>query len=133
VPRLWWDGAHNLDGMRRMCSAWTDDLGLPPPAAIVFAAGRDKDVRAMLVRLRSLAPAAALFVTRTANERARAAEELQTLAQDAGWRAEPSPSVAEAIEAALGRAAGGRVLLCGSLFAVGEAMQAKGGAPGERV
>ena len=132
-PRLWWDGAHNVDGVRRLCSAWSDDLGLEPPAAIVFAAGRDKDARAMLTRLRSLAPNAALFVTRTANERALTAEELLALAHDAGWPAEAARDVAEAIDAALSRAGSARVLLCGSLFAVGEAMRARGGAPGEQV
>jgi dihydrofolate synthase/folylpolyglutamate synthase len=138
-PRLWWDGAHNLDGMRRLCSAWTEDLGLEPPAAIVFAAGRDKDVRAMLTRLRSLADprsvgaSAALFVTRTRNERALEAEELAGLARSAGWNVQPAADVSAAIESALARAGSGRALLCGSLFAVGEAMRAKGGAPGEQV
>jgi hypothetical protein len=41
--------------------------------------------------------------------------------------------VSTAIAAALERAGTGRVLLCGSLFAVGEAMQARGGAPGAQV
>jgi dihydrofolate synthase/folylpolyglutamate synthase len=132
-PRLWWDGAHNVDGMRRLCLAWSDDLGLGTPAAIVFSAGRDKDARAMLTRLRSLAPGARLFVTRTANERALSPDELRGLAEDAGWHAEAAPGVAEAVEAALAAAGSGRVLLCGSLFAVGEAMRAKGGAPGEQV
>ena len=132
-PRLWWDGAHNVDGMRRLCSAWSDDLGLAPPAAIVFAAGRDKDVRAMLTRLHSVAPDAALFVTRTANERTLSPDELLDVAHDVGWTAEAARDVAEAIEAALARAGDARVLLCGSLFAVGEAMRAKGGAPGEQV
>jgi dihydrofolate synthase/folylpolyglutamate synthase len=132
-PRLWWDGAHNVDGMRRLCLAWADDLKLPPPAAIVFAAGRDKDVRAMLTRLRSLAPAAALYVTRTANERALGAEDLVALARDTGWSVQASPDVESAIAAALAGAGSGRVLLCGSLFAVGEAMRAWGGAPGEQV
>jgi dihydrofolate synthase/folylpolyglutamate synthase len=132
-PRLWWDGAHNVDGMRRLCLAWADDLQLPPPTAIVFAAGRDKDVRAMLTRLRALAPGAALFVTRTANERALTPEELAALARDAGWSAQPSPDVATAIDSALTRAGEGRVLLCGSLFAVGEGMRARVGAPGEQV
>jgi folylpolyglutamate synthase/dihydropteroate synthase len=125
--------------MRRLCLAWADDLKLPPPAAIVFAAGRDKDVRAMLTRLRSLAPAAALYVTRTANERALAAEDLAALARDTGWSVQASPDVESAIAAALaragapGHAGSGHVLLCGSLFAVGEAMRVWGGAPGEQV
>jgi dihydrofolate synthase/folylpolyglutamate synthase len=131
--RLWWDGAHNVDGMRRLCLAWADELELPPPAAIVFAAGRDKDVHAMLTRLHSLAPGAALFVTRTANDRALTASELQAHAEAAGWNAHATLDVSTAIAEALARAGKGRVLLCGSLFAVGEAMQAKGGAPGAQV
>lgn len=131
--RLWWDGAHNLDGLRRLCAAWTADLGFAPPSAIVFAAGRDKDARAMLTRLRAFAPEATLFVTRTHNERALTAEELAALAASAGLAAETAPSVSEAISAALDRAGAGRVLLCGSLFAVGEAMAARGGSPGEQV
>ena len=132
-PRLWWDGAHNLDGLRRLCSAWTADLGFPPPAAIVFAAGRDKDARAMLTRLRAFAPDAALLVTRTHNERALTAEELGALAVSAGLEAEQAASVPQAIPSALASAGDGRVLLCGSLFAVGEAMAVMGGAPGEQV
>ena len=130
--RLWWDGAHNVEGVRRLCAAWTDDLGLAPPAAIVFAAGRDKDARSMLARLRSLAPDAKLFVTRTGNERSLSAEELLPIAASAGWRAQPAAPVADAVGAALAGSGAGRVLLCGSLFAVGDAMRAFGGSPGEQ-
>jgi len=131
--RLWWDGAHNLDGLRRLCGAWTADLGFAPPAAIVFAAGRDKDARAMLTRLRAFAPDAVLIVTRTHNERALTSEELGALAVSAGLEAQQAASVPEAIPTALARAGDGRVLLCGSLFAVGEAMAVMGGAPGDQV
>ncbi len=131
LPRLWWDGAHNVEGMRRLCLAWSDDLGFPPPAAVVFAAGRDKDARAMLSRLHALAPGAALFVTRTRNERALTADELLGVASAVGATALASASVRDAVGAGLAAAGGGRVLLCGSLFAVGEAMEAFGGAPGE--
>jgi dihydrofolate synthase/folylpolyglutamate synthase len=130
-PRLWWDGAHNLEGVRRLSAAWADDLGFAPPAAIVFAAGRDKDAGAMLARLRALAPAAMLLVTRTANARSYAPEELVALAAAAGADAAPAESVERAVRTALERARSGRVLLCGSLFAVGEAMVTFGGAPGE--
>ncbi len=132
-PRLWWDGAHNLEGMRRLCSAWSKDLKLPAPAAMIFAAGRDKDARTMLARLRSLAPNADLFVAATRNERARPAADLAQLAAELGGTATPSPSIDQATRTALARHAKGRVLLCGSLFAVGEAMVAFGGAPGEQV
>ena len=72
-----------------------DDLALPPPAAIVFAAGRDKDARAMLAAA-AIAGAArgALFVTRTRNERALSADELQSFAAGAGWESERAPDVA---------------------------------------
>jgi dihydrofolate synthase/folylpolyglutamate synthase len=130
--RLWWDGAHNLDGLRRLCAAWTGDLDFPPPAVIVFAAGRDKDARAMLARLRSFAPEAALILTRTRNERALTPEELAAIARSSGVEAERAASLPDALTVALARADTGRVLLCGSLFAVGEAMAALGGAPGEQ-
>jgi dihydrofolate synthase/folylpolyglutamate synthase len=132
-PRLWWDGAHNVEGMRRLCMAWADDLGFAPPAALVFAAGRDKDARAMLARLNALAPSAALFVTRTRNERALTTDELLALAGSVGAAAEGAGSVREAVASGLAAAGAGRVLLCGSLFAVGEAMEAFGGSPGEVV
>ena len=130
-PRLWWDGAHNVDGMRRLGQSWTDDLGFAPPVAVVFAAGRDKDVPALLRRLHAFAPAATLFVTRTGNERALTPAELLPLAMSAGFVAEAVDTVPAAIEAACARHAEGRILLCGSLFAVGEAMVACGGGPAE--
>jgi len=132
-PRLWWDGAHNLEGVRRLCQAWTDDLGLEPPAAIVFAAGRDKDAAGMLARLRALAPEAELYATGMTGARSFAPEELVALAGEAGIAASPEASVERAVRRSLERPARGRVLLCGSLFAVGEAMAAFGGAPGEVV
>lgn len=137
VRRLWWDGAHNPDGVRRLVQAWRDDMKLEPPAAIVFAVARDKDARAMLQRLAGFAPEARLLLTHTRNERALPAEALGELAGALGARAEVHPSVAEALACVLehgqdGRGQrAGRVLLAGSLFAVGEAMEAVGGAPGE--
>jgi dihydrofolate synthase/folylpolyglutamate synthase len=131
--RVWWDGAHNVEGTRRLCAAWTEALRFPPPVAIVFAAGQDKDARAMLARLRSLAPDAELFVVRTLNERARTVEDLARIARSLGAAATPAASVEDALRTALAKHARGRVLLCGSLFAVGEAMAALGGAPGEQV
>ena len=138
VRRLWWDGAHNLDGMRRMAHAWRDEMGMEPPVAIVFAAGHDKDVHGMLRRLAAFAPQARLVLTRTRNERAMEPEALAQAAAGAGMAHGTAPGVREALAGLLehgpdgrGRASG-RVLVCGSLFAVGEAMEAFGGAPGER-
>lgn len=139
VRRLWWDGAHNLDGMRRLAHAWQDDMKMEPPAALVFACAKDKDARGMLQRLHALAPAARLVLTRTANERAVEPESLLETAASLGIAAETAPTVRDALVALLdhgvngrGKAAG-RVLLAGSLYAVGEAMEASGGAPGEQM
>jgi dihydrofolate synthase/folylpolyglutamate synthase len=132
-PRLWWDGAHNPDGMDHLARTWREDLGFDPPAAIVLAVSRDKDVVAMLGALRALAPRARLVATRAADERALAPAALKERASQAGWDAETAPDVPSAVRAALAAARRGRVLLAGSLFAVGEAMEAMGGAPGEQL
>jgi dihydrofolate synthase/folylpolyglutamate synthase len=137
VRRLWWDGAHNLDGLRRMAHAWRDDMGMEPPAAVVFAVARDKDARAMLQRLAAFAPEARLVLTRTRSERSLAPEALAELAAAANIAHTTAPGVREALAPLLDHArdgrgrVSGRVLVCGSLFAVGEAMEAFGGAPGE--
>ena len=127
-PRLWWDGAHNLEGVEHLVSAWRADLALPPPGAIVFAASRDKPVADMLGRLHDFAPGALLFTVRTRNERALPAGQLAAHALVLGWQAEAREDVGAATAEALSATAG-RVLLLGSLFAVGEAMQSLGGAP----
>jgi dihydrofolate synthase/folylpolyglutamate synthase len=131
--RLWWDGAHNPDGAAALERSWRR-AGLPPPAALVLALSRDKDVDGMLAPLARLAGAGAvLFATRTRNERAQDPERIVAAAAAAGLAPRVASSVPEACEAALARPVSGDrpVLLAGSLFAVGEAMAAFGGAPGE--
>jgi hypothetical protein len=56
---------------------------------------------------------------------------LAELAAVAGFTAEALPDVPTAVRRGLNVAGEGIVLLTGSLFAVGEAMEAFGGAPGE--
>jgi folylpolyglutamate synthase/dihydropteroate synthase len=58
-------------------------------------------------------------------------ETLEAALGEAGFETGSAPDVPAAVRAALARAGRGRVLLTGSLFAVGEAMEAFGGAPGE--
>ena len=132
-PRLWWDGAHNPDGMTALVHAWTHDLGFDPPAAVVLALSRDKDLAALLAALTPFARASRLIATRSRSERARPAEEVAEAARAHGWDAEPAPIVAAAVRRALAVRPEGRVLLAGSLFAVGEAMDEWGGAPGPQV
>jgi dihydrofolate synthase/folylpolyglutamate synthase len=134
APGLWWDAAHNADGMATLARAWREDLRLPPPAALAVAIARDKDAAAMLGSLRALAPGARLFATRTHSPRALEPDALLAHARAAGFSAVAMPDVATAARAALDWAgkSGGLALLAGSLFAVGEAMEALGGAPGEQ-
>jgi len=137
VRRLWWDGAHNVEGVRRMAQAWRDEMGMDAPVAVVFAVARDKDARAMLQRLGAFAREATFVLTRTRSERALEPDVLASHAASIGLAHEVAPGVRQALAPLLdhgrdGRgSASGRVLLCGSLFAVGEAMEAFGGAPGE--
>ena len=143
-PRLWWDGAHNPEAFAALLRAWSEDLAFEPPEAVVLALGRDKDVDSLARLLAPWGSATRLIATQSRNVRALPADELRTRLADAGLAAETGPDVAGAVEDALagrrararGRRGGtprepGRVLLCGSLFAVAEAMEAFGGAPGE--
>jgi len=74
-----------------------------------------------------------LVVTRTRSERAREPGDLAELAAARGYVVEIAPNVPEATKRALALVGDGKVLLTGSLFAVGEAMEAFGGAPGEQL
>jgi dihydrofolate synthase/folylpolyglutamate synthase len=131
TPRLWWDGAHNDEGLSATARAWREDLGLEPPAAIVLALSRDKNASKMLEILSGLAPDARLHVTRTRNLRAMPVDDLAARARESGRNVRIEADVPAAVEHALALSGEGTVLLVGSLFAVGEAMERFGGAPGE--
>ncbi len=118
-PRVLLDGGHNPAAL---------DLVVPDllrllrgsPVAVVFGAMQDKDLPAMLRRLEELDPVAAVF-TRAASAGDRAASPVDLLRE---WRLERG-SVAHPAAAAVDRARdavgqGGVVLVCGSLYLVGE-------------
>ena len=129
-PRLWWDGAHNLDGVRALIDAWAETHD-EAPAVVVLALSRDKDAAAMVRAIADAWPETFTVMTRSRSERALAPEELARVARAAGLANETADDVPGALRRALGRAPDGLVLLTGSLFAIGEAMEALGGAPGE--
>ena len=130
-PRLWWDGAHNECGMRHLAMLWARSQARTRPPVVVLALSQDKDAGAILGALREGFPDARLIATRSRSERAVAPAELARRAAEAGFTAEAQPDVAAAVRCGLAVAGTGVVLLTGSLFAVGEAMEAFGGAPGE--
>jgi dihydrofolate synthase / folylpolyglutamate synthase len=134
APRLWWDGAHNPPGLAALIETWRTPLFPSAPARLVLALSRDKDAAAMLREVAAAWPAVTVIATRSRNERALDAQALADAAAAAGLRVSTAPDVASACRAALDQTeASERVLVTGSLFAVGEAMEALGGAPGERL
>jgi len=132
-PRLWWDGAHNPHGIAALVRAWRES-GMAPPRAIVLALSRDKDAPGVLAALAPLLARRRLIATRSRSERALEPESIVAAAAALGLDAGVASSVEAGCRAALALAGGeDRVLLTGSLFAVGEAMAALGGAPGEQL
>ena len=97
----------------------------------MLALAQDKDVAAIAAALAPWAGPVRLVATQSRNPRALPAAELAARLGAAGLPAQASPGVDAALAAALGAKKGGRVVLCGSLFAVAEAMADFGGAPGE--
>ena len=132
-PRLWWDGAHNQEAVQGLVVQWLEHHQ-EAPAVVVLALSRDKDAATILQILHRGFPRARLVVTRTANTRAAEVELLRGLAAVTGFVVHTAPDIPSALTGALATSAPkGRVLLTGSLFAVGEAMAALGGAPTERM
>jgi len=130
-PRLWWDGAHNAQGIDALRGAGSF-------GAVVLALSRDKDAHDILARLRPIVAPAALVASRSQNGRAMDPETIAAAARAIGWPARIQPDLGTALRETLAttrerdRSGGAeRVLLTGSLFAVGEAMEIFGGAPGE--
>lgn len=131
-PRLWWDGAHNAAGIATLVHLWRPPMAAKPPAAVVLALSVDKDATTILRTLRDGFPRTRLIATRSRNERAMAPGTLAGQARAAGFEAEALPDIRTAVRHALATTPeDDAVLLTGSLFAVGEAMEAFGGAPGE--
>jgi dihydrofolate synthase/folylpolyglutamate synthase len=129
-PRLWWDGAHNPAGARALVRAWRA-TGRDDPAVLVLALGADKDAAGVLETLDRGFPRARWIATRSADPGALAPERLAAIARPGGGApAAIVPDVADACRRALATATEAHpALLVGSLHAVGEAMEAFGGAP----
>jgi dihydrofolate synthase/folylpolyglutamate synthase len=116
--RLLMDGAHNPAGLRALAGEVRRLIGAAP-LAVVFGAMADKELSAMLPELRRLEPDHVVFTAAaSAGHRAAPPDELAR-----AW-GQPSESVADATRALerARRLAGpeGWVLVCGSLYLVGE-------------
>lgn len=116
--RLLLDGAHNPDGLRHLATSLRTLLGRAP-LTVVFGAMADKDVELMIAELRRLEPAHAVFTAAaSAGGRAAAPERLASAWGEGGEvRAVAVDALARARELA---GPEGWVLVCGSLYLVGE-------------
>jgi dihydrofolate synthase/folylpolyglutamate synthase len=117
-PRLLLDGAHNPAGARALAEALTQI----PHARLFLVAGvmGDKDLSGILAPLLQLADR--VFAVAPALDRALPAAQLAAFCRGAGLPAQEGGSVAQGIALAQAAAdADDLVLVCGSLFTVGEA------------
>lgn len=122
LPPLILDGAHNPHGLRALEAAVRD--GNIRPAAVIFSCLADKDVSDMLPFIRRIAGDAPLFIpTIQDNERAMSGEELAArlaVGRKAVTRPVQRLSLALGEAAACPAEAGQPVILCGSLYLLGE-------------
>jgi dihydrofolate synthase / folylpolyglutamate synthase len=120
-PDLLLDGCHNPEAVAAMVAA-AAPLCSGRRTVIVFGAMADKDLGAMVAALRPLGDAV-IFAAPSSSRAANPA----TLAALWGSDADTAPNVASAL--ALARRSAGRdgvVVACGSLYVVGEVLEAAG-------
>jgi dihydrofolate synthase/folylpolyglutamate synthase len=125
-PLVILDGAHNAAGAAMLAGS-LEDMGIFP-AITVFGVLRDKRYRDMLRRLAGVSRR--FIFTRPRYERGLPVARLKEAAREMGLRGSSAGRVDVAVERALGRLSEGDALLvCGSLFAIGEAMEFMGFQP----
>jgi dihydrofolate synthase/folylpolyglutamate synthase len=125
-PLMVCDAAHNVSGVRALTRTLRD-IGFRSDVT-VFGVLRDKDYAKMMSLLRRCSDG--FILTKPASPRALPLYKLKAAAKDLGVRFDSCSSVDKAVGGAVGSTfPGGRVLVCGSLYALGEAMEAVGFKP----
>lgn len=109
------DGAHNAAAVEVLCATWKEEFGQQRPV-LVFGAVGDKDAATMLQGLRGVA--SRVIFTTVPTQRGRTGGEL---AAELGLR--PGDEVIEDLETALRRPEGGLILVAGSLYLAGKALE----------
>lgn len=116
------DGAHNVDSAQRLAQALREGVVRHRRALLVLGTSRDKDLPGIAAALAPVCVRA--WAVAAANPRSRPAEEVAG-ALSPLLPAEPAPSVAAGLRAAIHAAGpGDLVLVTGSLYVVGEALAA---------
>ena len=124
-PLMILDGAHNPAGAHVLARALRDmaESGAWSDLWLIFGALIDKEVEPMARELFPLADR--LILTRGRSDRFREPRELARLAESIGCAATVTQSCDDAIRAAReGAAPGDAICLCGSLYLVGDALEA---------
>jgi len=127
TPERVLDGAHNRESVERLLAAM--DRHFPRrPLTVLFASAADKDVDGMLAALAAGCQVAEVVFTRTDNPRACDPAELQERWRRLGREGRAVATSAEALAVAA-EAAGpkGLVVVCGSLYLVGEVKRLSAG------
>lgn len=128
---LWLDGGHNSDGGRAVATAMAD-LEERSPAPLVLVTGMlgTKDVGGFLANFRGLAREV-VAVPISSQMAARPPEEIARAAGDLGFRTSVCPGVEAALDSidATIFEQPPRILICGSLYLVGEALALNGTPP----
>ncbi len=124
-PQLVLDGAHNPAAAAALRQTWEQEYP-GEKAHLIFGAVESKDVVGLLAELRPIL--ASIDFVAVNSERGLSLDKMQQALREAGGAELPrsdSPTLSEAMTKA--RARGGRCLLTGSLFLVGEALSLQGG------
>ncbi len=117
-PSMWLDGAHNAHGMSTLVDAMNTTPSALRPGAAVFSCLKDKSPQRLAAMLREAVGDVPIYVPAIENNpRAAQKEELVSLL---GQPARTADSLAEAIERAKEAAGKRPVLICGSLYLLGE-------------
>ena len=118
---LWLDGGHNPHAARAVADAVLQmDMRSPRPLAMIVGLMANKAADGFF---QALTLTGAPVFTVAFDGACHPPADLARAAQKAGLRAQPAPSVAVALKAALEEGAG-RVLICGSLYLAGEVLAA---------
>jgi dihydrofolate synthase/folylpolyglutamate synthase len=121
-PILIVDSAHNRDSALKLRIA-LDDYFPGQAVTLIYGASVDKDIPGMFLEL--VPRISRLIVTRANHPRAADPESLLELGRSHGMRTQVAVPVAEALRLALARVRPSEVILAtGSLFVVGEVMEA---------
>jgi len=122
IPPLYIDGAHNLMAARHLARFLAQEMS-DRPITLVIGILDDKPYGAML---RTLLPCASrIIVTQPVIDRALPVEKLRKAVSSMGHAVEAIPDVAAAVYTACDTTSSdGAVCIAGSLYVVGEAMQA---------